>query len=63
MSFEKASEYAHKFEPFREFYQANDSLDIDSLEKEEHGTLHTCSAVCDAFWRGCIQWQCVYNAM
>ena len=41
VSFEKASEYASKFEPFREFYQENDSLDIGSLEEEDHGTLCT----------------------
>ena len=42
MSFEKANEYASKFEPFREFYQENDNLDIISLQEEDHGTLaHT----------------------
>lgn len=39
VSFEKANEYASKFEPFREFYQENDNLDIVSLQEEDHGTL------------------------
>ena len=46
MSFEKAREYASKFEPFREFYQENDSLDVESLQEEDHGMYsYMCSAV------------------
>ena len=38
MSFDKANEYAHKFEPFRVFFAENEALDIEQLGQEDHGT-------------------------
>ena len=29
--------YANTFEPYRQFYQENESLDLEAIRKEEHG--------------------------
>ena len=31
--------YANTFEPYRQFYQENESLDLEAIRKEEHGTV------------------------
>ena len=48
--FEAASDYAGKFELFREFFAENEKLDFDKLQEEDHGLIcthiHTCTVVC-----------------
>ena len=31
--------YANTFEPYRQFYQENESLDLEAIREEEHGTV------------------------
>ena len=44
-AFNAASNYADTFEPHREFYRENESLDLDGLKALEHGKL-TVTALC-----------------
>ena len=40
-AFDKANDYASRFEPYREFYQSNEELDIEKMEEEDHGRYST----------------------
>ena len=42
LAFEKADDYASRFEPFREFYQSNEDLDLTQLKEDQHGRLLAC---------------------
>ena len=37
MAFQKADDYRKKFEPYRDFHQENEALDVDKLREEDHG--------------------------
>ena len=41
LAFDKANDYASRFEPYREFYQSNEELDIEKMEEEDHGKYNT----------------------
>ena len=36
-AFDAAWQYAGTFEPYRQFYQENESLDLEAIRSEEHG--------------------------
>lgn len=36
-AFDAAWQYAGTFEPYRQFYQENGSLDLEAIREEEHG--------------------------
>lgn len=36
-AFDAAWQYAGTFEPYRQFYQENESLDLEAIRQEEHG--------------------------
>ena len=36
-AFEKADNYRQRFEPYREFYEENEAMDVDTLREEDHG--------------------------
>ena len=38
-AFNAASQYADTFEVFREFYRENESLDLEAVKRQDHGTL------------------------
>lgn len=37
VAFQKADDYRKKFEPYRDFHQENEALDVDKLREEDHG--------------------------
>ena len=37
VAFQKADDYRRKFEPYRDFYQENEKLDVEKLKEEDHG--------------------------
>lgn len=36
-AFNAANQYADTFEPYREFYRENETLDLDAVRSQEHG--------------------------
>ena len=46
-AFDSAWRYASTFESYRQFYQENESLDLEAIRLEEHGNTnyYTCCAV------------------
>ena len=36
-AFDSAWQYVNTFEPYRQFYQENEMLDLEALKQEEHG--------------------------
>ena len=40
IAFTVANEYRSKFEPYRAFYDENDALDVEQMNKQDHGN-HT----------------------
>lgn len=36
-AFNAASQYADTFEPHREFYRENETLDLDAVKAQDHG--------------------------
>ena len=36
-AFDAAWQYANTFEPYRQFYQENESLDLEAIRQGEHG--------------------------
>ena len=38
-AFNAANQYADTFEPYREFYKENESLDLEAVRAREHGKL------------------------
>lgn len=46
-AFDSAWQYASTFESYRQFYQENESLDLEAIRQEEHGNTnyYACSAV------------------
>ena len=39
-AFNAASQYADTFEPYREFYRENESLDLQAIKAQDHGTFN-----------------------
>ena len=44
-AFDSAWQYANTFEPYRQFYQENESLDLDAIRHQEHGNININYAV------------------
>ena len=36
-AFDAVNMYADTFEPFREFYRENESLDLEAIKEQDHG--------------------------
>ena len=41
-AFNAANQYADTFEPYREFYRENESLDLEAVKQQEHSKNHFC---------------------
>ena len=49
-AFDSAWQYANTFEPYRQFYQENESLDLEAIRHEEHGNTACCTVFGDSEW-------------